>query len=105
MWFALSNAIQNGMIQLSSTNNHGGDRLKGKGLYAGPVLSDGDWALVLPTPKLASTSLQSPEKFVQMNPSIQKLVMIFQNTDAQSNQITQSVLFRMKEVELTITQI
>ena len=34
-----------------------------KGLVAGPVLQGGDWALVLPTPKLATTSLLSPEIF------------------------------------------
>ena len=52
--------------------------------YAGPVLTGGDWTLVLPTPKLAATSLLIPENFVQIGPSIQKLFMIFQNTDRQT---------------------
>ena len=46
-----------------------------------PVATGGDWALVLPTPKLAATSLLSPEKFVQISPAIEKLFMICQNTD------------------------
>ena len=34
-----------------STHDHGGDRLQGKVLYAGQVITGGDWALVLPTTK------------------------------------------------------
>ena len=44
-----------------------------------------DWALVLPTPKLVPTSLLNPEKFVQISQSVQKLFMIFQNTDRQTH--------------------
>ena len=64
-----------------STHDHGGDRLQGKVLYAGQVITGGDWALVLPTLKLDATSQQSPENFVQIGQCIQKLFMIFQNTD------------------------
>ena len=39
---------------------------------------------VLPTTKLAAPSLLSPENFVQIGPSIQKLFMIFPNTDTQA---------------------
>ena len=73
------------MTRPSSTHDHRGDRLQGKGLNAGPVVTGGDWALVVPTPKLAATSLLSPENFVQIGPSVQKLFMIFQNTDTQTN--------------------
>ena len=52
-----------------------------KGLETGPVLQGGDWALVLPTFKLVSTSLLSPENFVQIGTYVQKLFMIFQKTD------------------------
>ena len=45
-----------------------------------------DWALVLPTPKLVPTSLLNPEKFVQISQSVQKLFMIFQNTDRHTNE-------------------
>ena len=34
------------MTQPGSTRDHGGDRLQGKGLYASPVVTGGDWALV-----------------------------------------------------------
>ena len=73
------------MTQPCSTHDNRGDRLQEKGLYAGPYLTGGDWALVLPTTKLAATSLQSSENFIQIGPSIQKLFMIFQNTDRQSH--------------------
>ena len=69
------------MTQPCSTHDNRGDRLQEKGLYAGPYLTGGEWALVLPTTKLAATSLQSSENFIQIGPSIQKLFMIFQNTD------------------------
>ena len=73
------------MTQPSSTHNHGGGRLQGKGLDARQVLTGGYWALVLPTTKLIATSLLSPEIFVQIGPSVQKLFMIFPNTDTQTN--------------------
>ena len=76
--FGLSNAFRNGMTQPCSTHDHGGDRLQGKGLDAGQVVTGGYWALVLPTTKLAVTSLLSPKIFVQIGPSIQKLFMNFQ---------------------------
>ena len=61
------NTFQNGMTQPISTNNHGGDRLQGKGLDAGQVLLGGDWALVLPTHKLTMASLVRPSsKFVSL---------------------------------------
>ena len=50
---------QNGMTQPGSTNDHRGYRLQGKGLDASQVLPGGDWALVLPTHYLATTSLLS----------------------------------------------
>ena len=59
------------------SQDHGGDRLLGKGLDAGPLLQGGDWVQVLPTPKLAVTSLLSPENLVQIGPFVQKLFMIF----------------------------
>ena len=40
---------------------------------------------VLPTPKLAATSLLSPEFFVQIGPSSQNVFMIFLITDIQMN--------------------
>ena len=74
--------------------------LQGKGLDAGQVLPGGDWALVLPTHKLATTSLLSPENFVKISSSVQKLFMIFQNTDRQRQTLfflpfTHSVSFRI----------
>ena len=83
--YASSNDFQNGMTLPGSTHNHRGDGLQGKALYAGPVVTGGEWALALPTPKLAATSLLSPENFVQIGPAIQKLFMIFQNADTQTN--------------------
>ena len=38
--------------------------------------------MVLPTTKLSATSLLGPENFVQIGQSVQKLFMIFQNTDS-----------------------
>ena len=75
------------MTQPGSTHDHGGDRLQGKGLDAGQVVTGGYWALVLPTTKIAMTSLLSPKFFVQIGPSVQKLFMIFPNkdTDTQTN--------------------
>ena len=80
LWFASSNAFQNGLTWPGSTLEEIDSREKDC-TYAGPVLTGGDWTLVLPTPKLAATSLLIPENFVQIGPSIQKLFMIFQNTD------------------------
>ena len=50
-----------------------------------PFLQQGlphrDWAGVLPTQKFLYSNLVTPESFVQLCPSIQKLFMIFFNTD------------------------
>ena len=54
-------AFLNGMTWAGRAHDHGGDRLKGKGLDAGQVQPSGDWALVLPTQELVMTSLLSPE--------------------------------------------
>ena len=85
--FSTSNALKNGMSWPISTNNHGGDRLQGKGLDTGQVLPSGDWALVLPTHKLVATSLQSYEIFVKIGSSVHKLFTIFHNTDTQMNHL------------------
>ena len=49
------------MTWAGRAHDHGGDRLKGKGLDAGQVQPSGDWALVLPTQVLVVTSQLSPE--------------------------------------------
>ena len=69
------------MTQPSSTHGDGGDILQGKERNVGQVLQGGDWALVLPTHKVVSTCLLSPENFIQIGSFVQKLFMIFQNTE------------------------
>ena len=69
------------MTQPSSSHNHKGKRNVCRRSPTG-------WELVLPTTKLAATSLQSPENLVKIGPSVQKLFMIFQNTDAQTDRQT-----------------
>ena len=89
--FALLNAFQNDMTQPSSTKNHGGDIFQGKGLDAGQGLPHRDWAGVLPTQMFLNSNLITPENFIQLHPSVQKLFMIFFNTDAQTDRHTNSI--------------
>ena len=77
----LSNAFQNGMTLPKSSNDHREDRLQGKGLDPGQVLPGGNWAMVLPTHKLAETSLLCPENFSGIDTGVQKLFNIFCSTD------------------------
>ena len=51
----------------------------------GPVLPGGDWTIELPTHNWATNTLLTPENFVQIGPSNQRLFMSFWNTDRQSN--------------------
>ena len=65
--------------------NHGGDRFQGKGLDAGQGLPCRDWIGVLPTQTFLDSNLVIPENFIQFCPSIQKIFMIFFNTDGQTH--------------------
>ena len=78
--FASSNTFQNCMSWSRSTNSHGGDSLQGKGLDAAPVLQGEDWTQVLPTQYLPGTNQTSPENFIQICPSIQKLFFNWANS-------------------------
>ena len=73
--FALLNAFQNDMTWQGSTKNHGGCRFQGKG----HGLTHRDWAGVLPTQMFLNQV--TPENFIQFCPSVQKLFVIFFNTD------------------------
>ena len=73
---------------MGSTKNHGGDRFQGKSLDAVKGLCHRDWAGVLPSQKLLNSNLVTPENFVQFHPSVQKLFMIFFNTDRQTDRWT-----------------
>ena len=72
--FASSNPFQNGMTRPSSIKNHGGDRFLAKGLGAGQGLPRRDWAGVLPTQKLPGTNLATPESFIPIDPTVEKLI-------------------------------
>ena len=80
--FASSNPFQNGMTQYNSIKNHGAARFQAKGLGAGQSLPRRDWAGVLPTQKLLDTNLATPESFIPIDPTVQKLIDIFQNTES-----------------------
>ena len=54
------------MSQPSGINDHEKYRLQGKGLDPDQVLSGWDWAVTLPTHKLVSTKIVSPEKLVHL---------------------------------------
>ena len=41
-----------------------------------------DWAGVLLTQKLLDTNLATPESFIPIDPTVQKLIDIFQNTES-----------------------
>ena len=78
------------MTRPGSTNDHGTDRLQGKGQDPGQVLPSEDWALVLtpPPPKKKLTSTNhvtsmhaTPENFIQNGLSIQKIFNIFHSLD------------------------
>ena len=79
-FFASSNTFQNCMSWSRSTNSHGGDSLQGKGLDAAPVLQGEDWTQVLPTQYLPGTNQTSPENFIQICPTIQKLFFNWANS-------------------------
>ena len=82
-WFAL-NAFQNDMTWPGSTKNQGGDRFQGIDLDAGQGLPCKDWVGVLPTQTFLNSNLVTPENFIQFSPSVQKLFMIFFNTNGQT---------------------
>ena len=79
--FASSNAFQNDMTWSDSAKNHGGERFQGKGLDAGQGLPCRDWEGVLPTQAVLNSNRVTSENFIQFCPSIQKLFMVFFNTD------------------------
>ena len=83
--FASSNAFQNDMTWSGNAKNHGGDRFQGKGLDAGQGLPCSDWEGVLPTQVVLNSNLVTSENFIQFCPSIQKLFMVFFNTDGQTH--------------------
>ena len=89
--FALLNAFQNDMTWPGSTKNHIGDRFQRKGLDTGQGPPHRDWANELPTLTFFNSNLVTPENFVQFRPSIQKLFMIFFNTDPQTDGHTNSI--------------
>ena len=80
--FASSNPFQNGMTPYNSIKNHGAARFQAKGLGAGQSLHRRDWAGVLLTQKLLDTNLATPESFIPIDPTVQKLIDIFQNTES-----------------------
>ena len=65
---------------------------QGKGLDAGQGLPHRDWEGVLPTQAVLNSNLVTPENFIQFCPSIQKLYMVFFNTDGQTDGRTNSIL-------------
>ena len=80
--------FQNGMTRPGSTHDHRGDRLQEKGLDAGQVVTGGDLAQVLPTTKLATTSLLSHWKFHPNRSIRSKVIHDFPkhtHTDRQTN--------------------
>ena len=89
--FAWLNAFQNDMTWPSSNKNHGGDRFQGKGLDTGQGVPHRDWADVLPTQTFLNSNLVPLKNFIQFHPSVQKLFMIFFNTDAQMDGHTNSI--------------
>ena len=71
------------MTWTGSTKDQGAAQLQGKGLQPGQVLPGEDWVVVLPTQKLLVTNQATPENFIHIGPSDQKLTNIFQNTGRQ----------------------
>ena len=71
------------LSKMVCNNNQGFVRLQGKGLQPGQVLSSMNWAGVLLTKKLLVTNQATPENFIHIGPSDQKLTNIFQNTGRQ----------------------
>jgi len=70
------------MTPYNSIKNHGAARFQAKGLGAGQSLHRRDWAGVLLTQKLLDTNLATPESFIPIDPTVQKLIDIFQNTES-----------------------
>ena len=85
--FAWSNPFQNGITSPISPKNHGPARFQGKGLDAGQGLLSGDWAVVLPNQMLLVTKQATPENFVQIGPSVQKLFMVFCSMDRETHKL------------------
>ena len=85
--FAWSNPFQNGITSPISPKNHGSARFQGKGLDAGQGLLSGDWAVVLPNQMLLVTKQATPENFVQIGPSVQKLFMVFCSMDRETHKL------------------
>ena len=89
--FASSNAFQNDMTWSGSAKNHGVDRFHGKGLNAGQGLPCRDWEGVLPIQAVLNRNRVTYKNFIQFCPSIQKLFMVFFNTDTQTDGHTNSI--------------
>ena len=62
------------MTHPSSIKNHGGGRFLAKGLCAGQGLLCGDWSGVLPAQKLQGPNLATPESFIPIDPTVEKLI-------------------------------
>ena len=75
------------LFALSSAKNHGGDRFQGKGLNTGLGLPCRCWAGVPPAQTFLNSNLVTPENFIQFRPSVQKLLMIFFNTEGQTHKL------------------
>ena len=83
----LFKCFPNDMIWSGSAKNHGRDIFQGKGLYAGQGLPCRDWGGVLPTQMVLNINLVTPEIFIQFCPSIQKLFVVFFNTEGKTHKL------------------
>ena len=80
--FALPNPFQNGMTQPGNIKNCKVITFQAKGLDAGQGLLHRYWAGVLPTQKLPGTNLATPESFIPIDLTVQKLTNTFQNKES-----------------------
>ena len=80
--FASPNPFQNGLTRPSSIKNHKVITFQAKDLYAVQGLPHRDQAGVLPTQKLPDTNLATPESFIPIDLTVQKLTNIFQNMES-----------------------
>ena len=80
----------------------GVDRFQGKGQDAGQGLPCRNWAGVLPTQKFLKSNLVIPENFIQFCPSIQRLFMIFFNTDRRMDGESHKLTHHPKQVQAEI---